>query len=241
MALRTDYKDDILDLTQNTQRKYRMITNADGTISFEDVTIYSQVGDSFGAAELNEIANSVNEGGSNMYYNPETDEKFLKGTDGEWHFDGYGGLGRTYIYNEGYINTALVGNLVQGGDTSDSLSDKAPVFNPTTISLPTTSSNSECNLRTDSTVDINNYNELGVSIIDGLAKKEYTVDISGVNGSYYLGVKQSYSEYGISTILAVSNNTTFLSTYLQASTNFRYRETPTDENKTCIISQMWLK
>lgn len=60
MALRTDYKDDILDLTQNTQRKYRMITNDDGTVSFEDVTEYSQVGDSFGAGDVNLITQRVN-------------------------------------------------------------------------------------------------------------------------------------------------------------------------------------
>ncbi len=60
MALKTNYKDDILDLTQNTQRKYRMITNDDDTVSFEDVTEYSQVGDSFGGADVNAITTVVN-------------------------------------------------------------------------------------------------------------------------------------------------------------------------------------
>lgn len=101
MALRTDHKDDILDLTQNTQRKYRMITNTDGTISFEDVTVYLQIGDSFGAAELNEIANSVNEGGSNMYYDPATDSKYLKNEDGEWVFIGSAGLKELPLYVNG--------------------------------------------------------------------------------------------------------------------------------------------
>lgn len=62
MALKTNYKDDILDLTQNTQRKYRMITNDDDTVSFEDVTEYSQVGDSFGAGDVNLITQRVNGG-----------------------------------------------------------------------------------------------------------------------------------------------------------------------------------
>lgn len=60
MALKTNYKDDILDLTQNTQRKYRMITNDDDTVSFEDMTEYSQVGDSFGGADVNAITTVVN-------------------------------------------------------------------------------------------------------------------------------------------------------------------------------------
>ena len=101
MALRTDHKDDILDLTQNTQRKYRMITNDDGTVSFVDMTVYSQVGDNFGAAELNEIAKSVNEGGSNMYYDPATDSKYLKNEDGEWVFVGTAGLKELPLYVNG--------------------------------------------------------------------------------------------------------------------------------------------
>lgn len=51
--LRTDYKDDILNTDVNTQRKYRMVQNDDGTVSFEDVTEYEQIGDSFSAADIN--------------------------------------------------------------------------------------------------------------------------------------------------------------------------------------------
>ena len=60
MALRTDYKDDILDTSVNTQRKYRMVTNDDGTVSFIDETVYTQNGDTFGAAEANQIHEAVN-------------------------------------------------------------------------------------------------------------------------------------------------------------------------------------
>lgn len=60
MALKENYVDDILDTSKNTKRKYNMITNADGTVSFEDVTEYSQNGDSFGAADINEITKKVN-------------------------------------------------------------------------------------------------------------------------------------------------------------------------------------
>lgn len=60
MALKTNYKDDILDISKNEKRKYNMITNSDGTVSFEDVTEYSQVGDSFGAGDVNLITQRVN-------------------------------------------------------------------------------------------------------------------------------------------------------------------------------------
>lgn len=59
--LRTDYKDDILNAEVNTRRKYQMITNEDGTVSFVDVTEYSQEGDLFGALAVNAIAEAVNQ------------------------------------------------------------------------------------------------------------------------------------------------------------------------------------
>ena len=58
--LRTDYKDDVLNINTNERRKYRMINNADGTISFEDVTDYMQNGDGFGATDVNTITERVN-------------------------------------------------------------------------------------------------------------------------------------------------------------------------------------
>lgn len=60
MALSTDFKDDILNESVNEKRKYNMITNDDGTVSFEDVTEYSQTGSSFGANEVNEEREAIN-------------------------------------------------------------------------------------------------------------------------------------------------------------------------------------
>jgi hypothetical protein len=60
MALKENYKDDILDISQNVRRKYQMIDNGDGTVSFEDVTEYTQQGDSFGASDLNAMAHAIN-------------------------------------------------------------------------------------------------------------------------------------------------------------------------------------
>ena len=61
MALKTDYKNYIPSAAMNGRRRYRMINNDDGTVSFEDETEYSQVGDPFGAAVINETNRNVNE------------------------------------------------------------------------------------------------------------------------------------------------------------------------------------
>ena len=55
-SLKTDYKDDIF----TGSRKYAEVDNGDGTISFTDETTYDQVGDSFGAAQINEIDTLLN-------------------------------------------------------------------------------------------------------------------------------------------------------------------------------------
>lgn len=60
MALKENYKDDILDVSVNTKRKYRMTENADGTVSLDDETVYTQEGDSFGASDMNATNSKVN-------------------------------------------------------------------------------------------------------------------------------------------------------------------------------------
>lgn len=61
MALRTDFKDDVLDTSKNTKRKYRKTDNTDGTFTLEDATVYKTVGDTFGAKELNATNKKVND------------------------------------------------------------------------------------------------------------------------------------------------------------------------------------
>lgn len=58
--LPTNFKDDILDTSVNTRRRYRVYENTDGTIELEDVTEYSQVGDEFGSGQINAINTEVN-------------------------------------------------------------------------------------------------------------------------------------------------------------------------------------
>ena len=43
--MKTDYKNDILADSMNGLRRYEMITNDDGTVSFRDVSEYTQTGD----------------------------------------------------------------------------------------------------------------------------------------------------------------------------------------------------
>lgn len=59
--LKTNYKDDVLDTSKNEKRKFRMIQNDDGTVSFEDATEYTQQGDNFGAADINATNAKINE------------------------------------------------------------------------------------------------------------------------------------------------------------------------------------
>lgn len=54
--MKTDWKDDIF-----TRRKLRLEQNSDGTVTPVDETVYTQQGDAFGAKELNEIGEEINE------------------------------------------------------------------------------------------------------------------------------------------------------------------------------------
>lgn len=55
--MKTDWKDAIF---SGPSRKWKITDNDDGTKSIEDVTEYTQQGDSFGAKELNAIGEEVN-------------------------------------------------------------------------------------------------------------------------------------------------------------------------------------
>ena len=54
--LKTDYKDDVF----TGQRRYRELHNGDVTKTFTDNTVYSQIGDKFGAKDLNAITKTLN-------------------------------------------------------------------------------------------------------------------------------------------------------------------------------------
>lgn len=59
-TLSTTFKDDIIAASES-RRRYKIIYNDDETVSFEDVTEYTQVGSNFGAAQINATNSAVNE------------------------------------------------------------------------------------------------------------------------------------------------------------------------------------
>ena len=60
-TLPTNFTDDILDASMGGKRRYNLIQNSDGTVSLEDVTDYTQVGSDFGASQMNQTNQAVNE------------------------------------------------------------------------------------------------------------------------------------------------------------------------------------
>lgn len=81
--LRTNYKDEVLDVSVNTQRKYRQVDNADGTVSFVDATEYAQQGDPFGAGDINSTNAVVNTCLQVVSWDPETGTLVTKTADFE--------------------------------------------------------------------------------------------------------------------------------------------------------------
>lgn len=58
--MKTDYKNDILADSMNDLRRYEMINNDDETVSFRDVSEYTQKGDRVTAGVMNEIGEAIN-------------------------------------------------------------------------------------------------------------------------------------------------------------------------------------
>ena len=65
-----NFKDDILADT-NQKRKYNLIQNDDGTVSFEDATEYQQTGSDFGAGQINATNDAINKAYSERMLNLE--------------------------------------------------------------------------------------------------------------------------------------------------------------------------
>ncbi len=57
----TTLKDDVLDTSVNESRKYTLITNSDGTVSFIDVTSYSTNGSTFTMGSINVQNGAIND------------------------------------------------------------------------------------------------------------------------------------------------------------------------------------
>ena len=57
--LPVNFKDDIL-AASNPKRKYQQTFNPDGSVSLEDVTVYTQQGSDFGASQVNQTNGAIN-------------------------------------------------------------------------------------------------------------------------------------------------------------------------------------
>lgn len=101
--LKTNYKDDVLDASKNEKRKFRMIQNDDGTVSFDDATEYTQQGDAFGAADINATNAKINEQSQSL-----TQIKTYVGEDGKLHFINSAGADTVIPFNSGYKEVAIV-------------------------------------------------------------------------------------------------------------------------------------
>ena len=101
--LKTNYKDDVLDTSKNEKRKFRMIQNDDGTVSFDDATEYTQQGDAFGAADINATNAKINEQTQSL-----TQIKTYVGKDGKLHFVDSTGADTVIPFNSGYKEVAIV-------------------------------------------------------------------------------------------------------------------------------------
>ena len=67
--MKTDYKNDILADSMNDLRRYEMINNDDETVSFRDVSEYTQKVDRVTAGVMNEIGEAINTFEGNPNYN----------------------------------------------------------------------------------------------------------------------------------------------------------------------------
>lgn len=112
MGFKTDYKDDIINTTSNEKRQYEMIQNDNGTVSFNDVTVYEQVGDILGAKELNEISEKLNISGDRIRYNNVTDMVQILNDDGVWE-DWSSGSTAIALLKNGIITTTYYSDSLE--------------------------------------------------------------------------------------------------------------------------------
>lgn len=128
MALREDYRDDILDTSKNTKRKYNMLSNADGTVSLEDVTEYTQNGDDFSSNDVNAITKALNETQEEVFENlipyPYDDGVYRKHKEVEYVVDNNGIVTVNGKATDG--NSAF--NCINRNDTTTPVSLKAGTY-----------------------------------------------------------------------------------------------------------------
>lgn len=59
--LKTNFQDDVINALVNEDRQFEMIQNTNGTVSLKDVTVYEQIGNNYGAPEINKTNDTINQ------------------------------------------------------------------------------------------------------------------------------------------------------------------------------------
>lgn len=163
MALKEDYLDDILDTSVNEKRKYRMINNADGTISLEDVTEYSQNGDNFGAFDINITNKTVNEliaMGLNVRCNSDGYLEVL--VDGVWKQSNLKAISNREVLFSANNNAANF-TAYNGNTNEDTITPKTPTVTfgeKLTAVFDATNSNLVAGCIISDLVDVTNYSKI---------------------------------------------------------------------------------
>lgn len=116
MALRTNYKDDVF----TGKRKYRMTTNPDTTVSFDDETEYVQQGDTYGAAQINAQNAITNNLDAHAYRDSDTAETTLADNDYIPFYDASAGAKRKALFSS--VKTFLLGAFAPKSHPSNSAS-----------------------------------------------------------------------------------------------------------------------
>lgn len=135
---RTDYKDDKLLVSANTRRKFNVIENEDGTVSFTDGTKYEKKGDNFGAAQVNAIHGALNEMNADLeknsaeieavreevaqIANDQIPEEYLKAAVDEYVAENSGGFATQAAVEA--VQTELRSDLSKVNESLDSMCDE---------------------------------------------------------------------------------------------------------------------
>lgn len=141
--LKTNYVDDVLDTTKNQVRKYQQIQNDDGTVSFVDVTEYTQVGTSFGAKDINDTNAAINDVNGKLIASDNVPFRFGVNSNGEYGYIITNQAGADTVipfsseasYAAALYNALKPSGLVNANMTFSQLIAVVASQNPTTYSL----------------------------------------------------------------------------------------------------------